>query len=546
MEESTLQRKVTVIPATKPLNAPMVTQREKLRVAAYCRVSTDSEEQLNSYEAQKTYYAQLIAEKDEWELAGIYADEGISGTSMKKRTEFNRMIAACKRGRIDLIITKSLSRFARNTVDCLNTVRMLKSLGIGVIFEKENINTLTESSEFLITLFSSFAQAESESLSKNVAWGLRKSMEAGNVNIPYKRFLGYRKGADGLPEIVPEEAEIVRYIFRRYLEGASLGQLKEELELNRVPTKLGSYQWSKNTIQNILINEKYAGDALLQKTYITDCISKTTKKNTGELPMYYVENHHEPIISRAIFQLVQEEMTRRKSKRRVAEKNVKTEQGKYSGKYALSERIVCGECGSRYRRVTWNIRGKKRIVWRCISRLENGKKYCHNSPTIDEDTLHAAILKAVNEYLAANEVKAETLKIAEASLNGAMDRGENIATLKARFEEIHAEQLRMVDLLLEYMDDTELNMRMIQLTAEKQVIEKQIEQIEANAKQNEAEVLRIKELETWAKEHGAGFKEYDDLFTRKLIKELTIFTASSIKIKFIDDSEIMKNNETIG
>jgi DNA invertase Pin-like site-specific DNA recombinase len=192
-------------------------------VAAYCRVSTDSEEQLNSYTAQKAYYTQKIEENPDWEMAGVFADEGLSGTSMKKRTEFNKMIAACKRGRIDLILTKSLSRFARNTVDCLETVRMLKANGIGVIFEKENINTLTESSEFLMTLFSGFAQAESESLSKNVVWGKRKSMEDGNVSFQYSKLLGYRRGADGKPEVVPEEAETVRRIFHRYLDGCSLG-----------------------------------------------------------------------------------------------------------------------------------------------------------------------------------------------------------------------------------------------------------------------------------------------------------------------------------
>ena len=200
---ATLERRVRVIPATRKPEELHRDHDGKMRVAAYCRVSTDSEEQLNSYEAQKTYYTQKIQDSPDWEMAGIYADEGISGTSLKKRTQFNKMITACKRGHIDLIITKSLSRFARNTVDCLDTVRLLKANGIGVYFEKENINTLTESSEFLITLFSGFAQAESESLSKNVAWGKQKSAEAGKVTFQYKKMLGYRKGADGQPEIVP-------------------------------------------------------------------------------------------------------------------------------------------------------------------------------------------------------------------------------------------------------------------------------------------------------------------------------------------------------
>lgn len=254
---ATLERRVRVIPATRKPEELHRDHDGKMRVAAYCRVSTDSEEQLNSYEAQKTYYTQKIQDSPDWEMAGIYADEGISGTSLKKRTQFNKMITACKRGHIDLIITKSLSRFARNTVDCLDTVRLLKANGIGVYFEKENINTLTESSEFLITLFSGFAQAESESLSKNVAWGKQKSAEAGKV--------------------------------------------KRELEEDGVPTAQGVERWSPSIIHNILTNEKYIGDALLQKTYVTDCITKKVKKNRGERTMYYVENSHPAIVAKDLF-----------------------------------------------------------------------------------------------------------------------------------------------------------------------------------------------------------------------------------------------------
>lgn len=277
------------------------------------------------------------------------ADEGLSGTSMEKRKEFNRMIAACKRGRIDLILTKSLSRFARNTVDCLEMVRVLKAQGIGVIFEKENINTLTESSEFLITLFSGFAQAESESLSKNVIWGKQKSVEQGNIPFQYKKLLGYRKGTDGQPEIVPEEAETVRRIFERYLEGASLPDIQRELEVDGVPTAEGVKRWSRQVIQNILMNERYVGDALLFKTFVTDPISKKVVKNNGDRPMYYIENNHPAIIPREIFNRTKAEMARRASKRKVMQKHGKTEQGKYSAKYALTELLVCGECGSPYK-----------------------------------------------------------------------------------------------------------------------------------------------------------------------------------------------------
>ena len=234
--EQTVQRerRIRIIPATKPASAPGRASGSKQRVAAYCRVSTDSEEQLTSYTAQKAYYTQKITENPDWEMAGIYADRGITGTSMKKRTEFKKMIAACKRGRIDLILTKSLSRFARNTVDSLEVVRMLRANGIGVIFEKENINTLAQDSEFLITLFSGFAQAESESISKATSWGVQKSREAGKVPFQYQKLLGYQRGPDGQPEIIPEEAETVKRIFRRYLDGCSLGQIRAELEADKI------------------------------------------------------------------------------------------------------------------------------------------------------------------------------------------------------------------------------------------------------------------------------------------------------------------------
>ena len=407
--EQTAQRQVRIIPATKNVNAPLKGAQKHQRVAAYCRVSTDSEEQITSYEAQKAYYTQKIEENPDWELAGIFADKGLSGTSMKKRENFNKMIAACKKGKIDTILTKSLSRFARNTVDCLETVRMLKANGIGVIFEKENINTLTESSEFLITLFSGFAQAESESLSKNIIWGKEESKKAGKVPFQYKKLLGYRKGPDGKPEIDPQEAETVRRIYRRYLDGCSLSQIQQELEADRVPTAQAIQRWSYQVIRNILTNERYIGDAMLGKTFTTDCISKRVKKNNGERGQSYVRNNHPAIIPREMFYRVQEEMARRSSKRKVMQKTGKTELGKYSAKYALSELLVCGECGTPYKRVTWARNGKKRIVWRCISRLEFGTKYCHNSPTLDEEKLHQAIQEAINEFAqAGTEVKEDT------------------------------------------------------------------------------------------------------------------------------------------
>ena len=542
MEATTiLDRRVRVIPATKTQGAIHSTYDGKKRVAAYCRVSTDSEEQLNSYEAQKSYYTQKIEDSPDWEMAGIYADEGISGTSMKKRTEFKKMITACKRGHIDLIITKSLSRFARNTVDCLETVRLLKANGIGVYFEKENINTLTESSEFLITLFSGFAQAESESLSKNVTWGKQKSAEAGKVDFQYKKMLGYRKGTDGQPEIIPEEAEIIRRIYRRYLAGCSLGQIKLELEQDNIPTAQKVERWSSAVIHNILTNEKYMGDALLQKTYITDCITKKVKKNMGERPMYYVENNHPAIIPRETFDQVQKEMTRRSSKRKVLQKSGKTELGKYSGKYALTELLVCGECGSPYKRVIWARNGKKRIVWRCVSRLEFGTKYCHNSPTLDESRLHNAILAAMNEYAAIRqEVCPDVLAMVEEAKRAMSQAGAMLLELKKRMDAVSQEQSDVLDRLLANMADAELNARMKALTDEKEVLKAQILKVQQKEVSMAEQAAKRQQMWDSLKECSAGYTEFDDEFVRQIIQKITVEDAETIHVHFRDSDVVLE------
>ena len=451
------------------------------------------------------------------------------------------MITACKRGHIDLIITKSLSRFARNTVDCLETVRLLKANGIGVYFEKENINTLTESSEFLITLFSGFAQAESESLSKNVAWGKAKSAEAGKVTFQYKKMLGYRRGADGQPEIVPEEAEVIKRIYHRYLDGCTLGQIKRELDEDNVPTAQGVEFWSPAIIHNILTNEKYIGDALLQKTYVTDCISKKVKKNQGERAMYYVENNHPAIISREMFDQVRNEMTRRSSKRKVLQKSGKTELGKYSGKYALTELLVCGECGSPYKRVTWARNGKKRIVWRCVSRLEFGTKYCHNSPTLDESKLHSAILAAMNEFAAIRqEVCPDVLAMAEEAKQALSQAGAKLLELKKHLEAVSREQSDLLDRLLENMGDAELNAKMKALTDEKESLKAQILDTQQMEVSLEEQATRHQQMWDSIMECSAGYTEFADEFVRQIIQKITVEDEETIRIHFRDSEMVIE------
>lgn len=451
------------------------------------------------------------------------------------------MITACKRGHIDLIITKSLSRFARNTVDCLETVRLLKANGIGVYFEKENINTLTESSEFLITLFSGFAQAESESLSKNVAWGKAKSAEAGKVTFQYKKMLGYRKGADGQPEIVPEEAEVIKRIYHRYLDGCTLGQIKRELDEDNVPTAQGVEFWSPAIIHNILTNEKYIGDALLQKTYVTDCISKKVKKNQGERAMYYVENNHPAIISREMFDQVRNEMTRRSSKRKVLQKSGKTELGKYSGKYALTELLVCGECGSLYKRVTWARNGKKRIVWRCVSRLEFGTQYCHNSPTLDESKLHSAILASMNEFaVIRQEGCPDVLAMAEEAKQALSQAGAKLLELKKHMETVSREQSDLLDRLLENMGDAELNAKMKALTDEKESLKAQILDARQMEVSLEEQATRHQQMWDSIMECSAGYTEFADEFVRQIIQKITVEDEETIRIHFRDSEMVIE------
>ena len=446
------------------------------------------------------------------------------------------MIAACKRGRIDLILTKSLSRFARNTVDSLEMVRMLRANGIGVIFEKENINTLTESSEFLITLFSGFAQAESESISKNVIWGIQKSREAGNVPFQYQKLLGYRRGPDGQPEIIPEESETVKRIFRRYLDGCSLGQIKAELEADHVPTSCGIQGWTYQVIHNILVNEKYIGDALLQKTYTTDCISKTVKKNQGERPMVYVENNHPPIIPKEIFYQVREEMARRASKRKVMQKTAKTEQGKYSAKYALSELLVCGECGTPYKRCTWARNGKKRIVWRCVSRLEFGTKYCHSSPTLDEDKLHRAILEAINGLdQTGQEITEEFLDIASLVQQGQESGGVDPLALRRRLTALTAEQAVLMEQALalpENMENKELNARLREIAEEREDILHQLGSLRQADERQAGQAARMERLREFVEQRETKFAVYDDAITRKFVEQITVLDAETIRIKF--------------
>ena len=530
--------RIVMIPAKAPEEIKKAAKC--LRVAAYCRVSTDDKEQKTSYEAQIQYYTNKINKNPDWQMAGIFADEGITGTQAKKRPQFLKMIRLCRQGKIDVILTKSLSRFARNTVDSLNYIRELKMLGIAVISEKENINTLTAESEMLITIMSCFAQAESESISKNVSWGVRQSFKSGNVPIQYKKLLGYKKGENDLPEIIPEEAEIVKDIFRSYLDGMSLRQIADSLNSRGIKTKHKQTVWQTEVVKSILVNEKYTGDALLQKTYITDCITKKSRKNNGELPMYLVKNHHEPIISHADFNRVQEEMARRGAKKAIANKLGKTEQGKYSAKYALSELLICGECGSHYRRVTWTAKGFKEIKWRCINRIQYGKKKCHSSPTVDEQSLHRAIVSAINEFC---KVKDDVAKALRDSITEVLDPNLNgsVQAAQQRIDEL-AHNIDELIKLATVPETASTAMADIEKFSEemktlREFIEtEKAKQLTAQRGSAELDVI-LERLEN----EDFTMTEYDDVAVRQLIEKVTVESKYTITVTFKGGFEVRKD-----
>lgn len=358
----------------------------KKRVAAYARVSTEQDAQQNSYEAQIEYYSNYIQSKPDWEFVRIYADEGISGTSFKNRTGFNQMIEDAKAGKIDLILTKSISRFSRNTVDSLTVTRELKAKGVEVFFEKENISSMDKTAELVFTMLSSIAQEESRSISENVRWGKQRCMEAGKVYLPWSAFLGYEKGEDGLPKIVEEEAEIVRTIYRRYLEGASLSVIATELMEAGIKTATGKQKWSSDGIRRILTNEKYKGDARLQKTYVEDFLTKQVKVNHGERKQWYIHDSHDAIVSAETFELVQKELARR------------TGRGGRFYDSPFTGKIICGDCGAYYGHRVWHSNEPCRVnVWICNDKYE-GERVCH-SPRIKDAEIERAFIIVENRLL---------------------------------------------------------------------------------------------------------------------------------------------------
>ena len=426
--ENKSQRTVTRI-AANPLKASKFETKEVLNVAAYCRVSTDDEDQINSYNTQKEYYTDYIKKNPKWRLVDIYADEGITGTLVRKRDNFLRMIADCEKGKIDLILIKSVSRFARNIVDSIEFVRKLRKMGIAIFFEEQNINSLTETSETFLGMYSVMAQSESENISANVKWGISKRMQKGtyccNMNM-----LGYRR--DKVTKdvyLVPEEAKIVKKIFALFLDGKSVNQIKSILEEEGIKTYRGGNTWSVSTIQHILENEKYTGDIIFQKSYSVDCISKIKKTNTGERDMYLVKNDHEPIISQEVFELTKQEIARRNSKTSKSDLS-SSPRGRLCTKNILSDLLVCDVCGSAYRRKRNTNKDGAVYYWRCLSRLEHKDKYCDNSKGIEEEALKAAIWRAITKLLSERSLANELMRTHYIYLETGDEKSEDLFSIE--------------------------------------------------------------------------------------------------------------------
>lgn len=379
------RRIITTIEARPQLGISMPDALVRRRTVAYVRVSTSSEEQLNSYEAQKDYFPKFIASRPNWEYVGLYCDEGLSGISSKSRPEFNRMVADALDGKIDLIVTKSISRFARNTLDTLTTVRRLKAVGCEVWFEKENLYSFDRKGEFILTLLSSMAQEESRSLSENVKWGVRKRFADGKYSLPYAQFLGYQRGKDEKPEIIEDEARIVRLIYRLYLEGDSFSGIARRLIDCGIPTPGGKKVWQPCVVRSILTNEKYYGAALLQKRFVEDFLTKKTRKNIGELPQFFVEDDHAPIVSEAVFMEAQRRMDR--------------ESYINPCLHTFSNKLICGVCNGKYGS-KWASAYKeprpgcvRHTIWYCNRRYSIPHE--KTAPTMADDVVRYLFSKAV-------------------------------------------------------------------------------------------------------------------------------------------------------
>ena len=521
------QRKVTTIPASiSRFTASPIDKPKKRRVAGYARVSTDHDEQFTSYEAQIDYYTTYIKSRDDWEFVSVYTDEGISGTGIKKRIGFQTMIDDALAGKIDLIVTKSVSRFARNTVDSLTTIRKLKENGIECYFEKENIWTFDGKGELLITIMSSLAQEESRSISENCTGGQRKRFSDGKVSVAYRRFLGYDKGPDGRMVINPQEAETVRKIYRLFLEGMTPYGISRRLEADGDLSPSHMPKWNATTVKRILSNEKYKGDALLQKTYTVDYLTKKTKVNEGEIPQYYVEGDHEAIIDPAVFDRVQLELEKRCSGK-----------NRHSGVHDFSGKIKCGQCSSWYGSKVWHSTDKyRKVIWQCNHKY--GGEKC-STPHLTEDEIKAAFVRAANKALADKDTVIETFRLIKETVF-------DTSALEQEKAEL-TDELNIVAGLIQdgiyqnaqvAQNQADYNREYETLTARYEKAKSRLDDVEAEIHDKNSRRKSIEHYLALLEERKDAVTEHDARLWHGMVEFVTVYSKDDIRFTMKDGTEI--------
>lgn len=521
--KATAKKKISVIPAKPAQMINGLPENTKLRVCAYCRVSSDNPEQDSSYDSQIIYYTDYINKKKEWIMVDVYADDGISGTSTKKRTDFNRMIQDCMDGKIDKIITKSISRFARNTLDCLNNVRKLKEKGVSVFFEKENIDTLDSKGEVLLTILSSLAQDESRNISENCRWGIIRQFENGRVLVNTTRFLGYDKNEDGELIINEKEAEIVRRIFREYLEGKSYNAIAKGLMDDAINTGAGNKKWWDSTVAGILANEKYYGDVILQKTITVDFLAHKRVDNKGQAQQYLIEGNHKPIISREIFEKVQDE----KERRALLIGNLAGDRHKYTSKYPFSGKVICGDCGNIFKRRTWNSTNiSKKVVWQCKTYITEGKDAC-NAKAVDESVLMDAFVRVFNRLYENRDALIKTLtdNIEKVIMKKASTK--EIKALDKKVEKLKTELKGLVQFQVKNgMDDEVYKEEYLRLSSELEELRKRRVEFDKQDSINEALRRRVNDIVKTINSRKELLEEFDENIFNALVEKIEIISPT--------------------
>ncbi len=523
-------RKVTVIaPTINPMTHMPVRAALKRKVAGYARVSTDKDEQFTSYEAQVDYYTKFINQNPDWEFVKVYTDEGITGTSTKHREGFKQMITDALAGKIDLIVTKSVSRFARNTVDSLVTIRQLKDSGVECFFEKENIYTFDGKGELLLTIMSSLAQEESRSISENVKWGQRKRFEDGKVTLPYKHFLGYDRGEDkdSPPVVNEEQAVIVRRIYHLFMSGKTTWSIAKLLTAERIPTPAGKEQWRTSTIESILSNEKYKGSARLQKEFVVDFLTKKKKPNEGELPQFYIEESHEAIIPPDEWEIVQAELARRRYLRR-----------KYSGNSVFSTRLVCHDCGGFYGPKVWNSTDKyRRVVWQCNDKFKGDEKCA--TPHIEEEALKARFMTVFNVLIKNKKELLRNCEVVRNLIAGTEEIDSRIDALYEELEVVSELARKCIDENARTaQDQTEFLSKYQGLEERFNTVKEEIDRLEAERVSREAKGQQFRIFINAVEKQNGELTEFSDRLWLAVIDIVTVMPDGRLVFRFRNGMEL--------